>query len=379
MAYDGGVFTTNLASIDPNQATIVLTHGWIPLNPFLLNLAPLFPTNGIEDWPTAMAAQLHAQEPAANIVGWNWRNAATSPLSDPQQAGSQTPQQGTNFGVALLNVLGPNYSQPIHFIGHSFGTLVNAYAANFLQGTNWAGEPVSPTPWPATNMLMTLFGEAEVGVDKNFIFHPADLAALVAALAGGNAGYFNLPSYDHPLPRNFAWAENYVSEVGLLHTNAANVILTVGAPTDAPDPYHWLLAVGGFHGYPMSWYERTIQTDNSAMGFMWPHVWLLNDYSSFALAPPAGTMYFQADNSAPWNLTPTNWDFGTNFLIARINTYGSGLRSSFVQFGGNTLTANGTVKGQSMVAACRHGSLPAPRAAATTVEMRHNSRFIRGV
>jgi hypothetical protein len=345
MAYQGGVFTTNLALVDPNQMTFVLTHGWIPLNPLTLYLTPLFSPNGIDDWPTTMAAELHAQNPVANIVGWNWKDTATSPLSKPQDAGSQTPGEGFQLGNALFDALGPNYSQKIHFIGHSFGTLVNAYAANFLQGTNWAGEAVSSYPWPATNMLMTLFDEAEIGADKNFAMHPADLAALIAALAGQNGGYFNLPSYYHPLPRQFAWAENYVSEIGLPHTNAANAILTVGSPANAPDPVSWFLDVGSFHEYPVSWYEPTIQTDNSAMGFVWPYLWSLND-PAFANAPTNDSVYLQADTSNPWNLTPTSWNNGVSLLTARLQSYGSGFGNSFVQFANNTLTAGGTVSPQ---------------------------------
>jgi len=106
--------------------------------------------------------------------------------------------------VASLTALGPNYSKQIHFIGHSFGTLVNAYAANFLQGNNWAAEAVSSNPWPATNMLMTLFDEAEVGADKNFNLLSQDIRVL-RALNGSNDNYLNSPApYYHPLPKQFA-------------------------------------------------------------------------------------------------------------------------------------------------------------------------------
>jgi hypothetical protein len=341
MAYHGGIFTANLASVDPNQTTIVLAHGWIPLNPLTLNLTAIFTPNGIDDWPTTMAAELHAQNPAANIVAWNWKDAATSPLADPQQAGGQTPQQGMQLGQALLSVLGPNYSERIHFIGHSFGTLVNAYAANFLQGTNWGGtgEAVSPTPWPANNMLMTLFDEAEVGADIHFIPRRADLDALIGALKGQNG---NLPSYYHPLPRQFAWAENYISEFGLPHANTANAILTVGSPANAPDPKSWFLDLGSYHEYPVVWYEPTIQTWNSAMGFVWPYLWSLDD-PAFANKPVAGLVYEQADSSNPWHLTLTDWNNEVVSLITRLQAYGVGLGRSFVQFANNTLTANGTI------------------------------------
>jgi len=166
--FQNGSFAAYVAPVDTNSMTIVLTHGWIPLNPLTANLLPLFSPNGVDDWPTTMATELNANGVAANIMAWNWKSAAESSVSDPSVAGSRTPNQGILLGQALLNVLGPNYSKPIHFIGHSFGTLVNSYAANYLQGMNFANEPVSSTPWPATNMQMTLFDEAEVGADKNF-------------------------------------------------------------------------------------------------------------------------------------------------------------------------------------------------------------------
>lgn len=42
------------------------------------------------------------------------------------------PREGEKLGQALAQSLGNSYGQPIHFIGHSLGTLVNAAAANYL-------------------------------------------------------------------------------------------------------------------------------------------------------------------------------------------------------------------------------------------------------
>ena len=306
--FTDGAFTTNVA-LNPNIMTIVLTHGWIMTN----NDAPVSPNAGVGDWPTVMAQLLTNAITNANIVAWNWRDAAISSWLDPKQAGSQTPQQGTNLGAALLTALGPNYSKRIHFIGHSFGTLVNAYAANFLHGDHWAAEPVSLTPWPATNMLMTLFDEAEVGADKNFKLVSQDIQVILA-LAGFNDNYLNPPlPYYHPLPKQFVWADNYVSAFGLLHRNAANVILTNGFPTDAPNLPSWLNELVVFHNYPFQWYEETIQTSNSPMGFTWSFLWSVGD-PTFANAPSTGSVYIQTFKSSPWDLTVTNWNFGTNFV-----------------------------------------------------------------
>lgn len=337
----GGSFTANPPfPLDPNQMTIVLTHGWIPT----LNGTNLFPNGGPDGWPTDMAKQLLASGITGNIVAWNWTNGATSSVFKPEQAGSQS-TNGLALGQALLNELGPNYSKKIHFIGHSFGTLANAYAANFLQGANFASEQVSPTPWPATNMLMTLFDEAEIGANKNFNLSLNGIEnwfALAIALADGNGNYLNsAPAYYHPLPKQFAWADNYLSAFGLLHTNAVNVILTDGLPTDAPDPISLLKEIGAFHGYPIQWYDETVQSDNSAMGFVWADLWSLND-PTFANAPTNGSVFVQADNSSPWNLTPTSWSYGTNYLNQRFQAYQNGLGSSTAQIADNILTAHGT-------------------------------------
>jgi pimeloyl-ACP methyl ester carboxylesterase len=342
MAYHGGIFTTNLASVNPNQMSIVLTHGWIPLYP--LTGLSIFNPNGVEDWPTTMAAQLRSENSTANIVAWNWENAAKSSVTDPEQAGSQSPYEGTLLGQALLNVLGANYSKPIHFVGHSFGTLVNAYAANYLQGANFASEPVSPTPWPAANMQMTLFDEAEVGANVNFTLNSQDLDAL----ADANANLLTTSPYYHPLPKQFAWADNYVSAVGLLQSGAANVILTNEFPASAPDPFSWFGELGVFHGYPMPWYEETIQDDGaSLMGFRWS----FEKNGGFSGAPSVGSVYVQSGSE--WNLTATNWNYGTNFLNQRFQEYRGGVVNSINNQVPGLVTANGSVNGQIV------GALPA--------------------
>ena len=324
--FQNGAYASIGAFVDTNAMTIVLTHGWIPT---LINI-PLFTPNGVEDWPTTMAAQLHAQVPNVNIMAWNWESAATSPLNKPGQAGSQTPGQGVLLGKALLNVLGPNYSKPIHFIGHSFGTLVNSYAATFLQGTNFGnGQEWSSTPWPATNMQMTLFDEAEVGADANFNLDSAGLAAL----ANLNAGFFGASSYYHPLPLKFAWADNYVSAFGLLKTNAANVILTDGFPTNAPNLINWFEQLGSFHGYPCSWHSNTIQNEDiSKMGFKWSY----EQGGLFSQAPTNGSVYLQFNDNFPWDLTQKDWNYGTNYLNSNFQEYDAVAKST-AQIVGNII------------------------------------------
>jgi len=323
MAFHGGIFTANLASIDPNQMTVVLTHGW--------NDDPY-------SWATSMANLIHNNlpSPSPNIVAWNWSLMAKSAPDDPGIPAAQTGDQGRALGEKLLLTLGANYSKPIHFVGHSLGTLVNASAANYLQGANWANEDVSPTPWLATNMQMTLFDEAEVATGQSGLLNG------IRTLIGWNGNPLEpKPSYYHPLPKQFAWADNYVSAFGLLHPEAANVILTDGSPTDAPNPLALRDELAAFHGYPMNWYDETIQADLSAMGFLWS----FERGGWFSQAPATNSVYVQT--GAEWNLSATNWNYGTNYLNARFQQYQSALVDSFAQFAVGFV--NGSASGQAIL------------------------------
>jgi hypothetical protein len=345
LAYHGGIFTTNLASVDPNQATIILTHGWIPT----LAGIDLDPPVGVASWPTTLAAKLRANGVTGNIVAWDWSSVARSPVDTPGIPEQQTGDQGQILGERLLLALGTKYSQPIQFIGHSLGTLVNASSANYLHGDRWAQENVSPTPWPGTNAVMTLFDEAEVARGVN------SFGADIDTLAGRNGNPF-LPSTasdHHPLPKQFAWAENYISAFGLLQPGAANVILTNGFPANANNPISWFEEIVAFHGYPMDWYAETIQTDNSAMGFVWPFLWSLGD-SAFTNAPSEGSVYVQAFNTSQWDLMVTNWPFGTNLLAARFQEYRNGLAYSLIGQTLDSAAINGSGSGENIV-----GALPA--------------------
>ena len=323
MAFHGGIFTANLASIDPNQMTVVLTHGW--------NDDPY-------SWATSMANLIHNNlpSPSPNIVAWDWSLTAKSAPDDPGIPAAQTGDQGRALGEKLLLTLGANYSKPIHFVGHSLGTLVNASAANYLQGTNWANEDVSPTPWLATNLQMTLFDEAEVATGQSGLLNG------IRTLIGWNGNPLEpKPSYYHPLPRHFAWADNYVSAFGLLHPEAANVILTKGSPTDAPNPLGLRDELAAFHGYPMNWYDETIQTDVSALGFLWS----FERGGWFSQAPATNSVYVQTGSE--WNLSTSNWNYGTNYLNARFQQYQSELMVSSARF--TVGFVNGLATGQTIL------------------------------
>lgn len=349
MAYTGGIFTTNLATLDPNQMTIVLTHGWVPQNPLTGGL--LFDENGPTGWPSDMAEQLLANGFAGNIVAWNWTNEATSSALHPDIAGSLTPTNGILLGKALLNTFGPSYKQKIHFVGHSFGTLVNSYAADFLQGATFASDPTNSQPWPATNMFMTLLDEAEVGTDANLSLDKYDLELLLGQVANP---FQNSYPYYNPLPKQFAWAENYISAVGLMHTNAANFILTYGFPTSASTTSIWLNEFGSFHAYPVQWYEDSILPSTHTSGFGWSILWSAED-PAFANAPTNGSVYFQDEDTLV--LSQTNWSFGTNYLAARYQGYLTSFWNEPAQPNDDFVLANGPVSGQLQVSSYNDDSL----------------------
>jgi hypothetical protein len=261
--------------------TIVLTHGWIvPL--------PLGPA-GIDGWPTTIAKGLRSNgitPGIANIVVWDWRTAATG-IAPPQLL---TPGQGTALGENLLAVLGANYSHPVHFIGHSLGTMVNATAVNFLHGDRIPSTeaPVSPTPWPTDGepfIHITLFDEAaETTANTTYsqlIFDGNTVSQIQSPtlLSSENTTTLN---GSPPLPLHFTWADNYVAEVGFYHANAVNALLPYGLLKEDPV---------SAHGYPAQWYEESIEKPLDPLdplGFQFSFENDLKQVAPFSNIPPSG-------------------------------------------------------------------------------------------
>lgn len=235
----------------PDRMTIVLTHGWI-LDVFGTPLA-----GGIDGWPTEMAARLRANGVTAanvNILGWDWKAAATGTF--PPE--NNVPSQGVALGQALQSVLGAGYATNIHFLGHSLGAMVNAAAANYLHGDRTAQQPVSPTPWLPARTHMTLFDHAEIsriasaqvlfdGLTLNFD-SPTDVLKYAAQ---------TLQGWKPSMPVRSAWADNYISLVGFYLPNTLNVALQK-AEGDAG------LLFWQAHSYPMTWYDLSITRPTEA-------------------------------------------------------------------------------------------------------------------
>lgn len=242
------------SKIDLEKMTIVMTHGWVANWSDSSDAA-------IRGWPTQfqqalVSAKLNNQ---ANILAWDWEKEATWGVPPAWN----TTLQGELLGQALVRALGEGYKQPIHFMGHSLGTLVNARAANYLHdhGFDWA------------RTHMTLFDEAEM------------------------AGIFNLGSYA-PVPSQSYWVDSYDSLVGFVEISqnryeAVNILLWT--PTLNPVD---------LHGYSWSWYLQTIRNPSvSQIGFATSY-----ETGWFPTHTPivAGTTYIQHTSEFDFTVVAAN-------------------------------------------------------------------------
>lgn len=124
------------AGFDATKPTIVLTHGW-QLCPSVLDYR--CPASYTGKTPLASLLKSIQEAPAlrnadgtmkANVLTFDWPDAYTN---DPTLAKSFIDSAGIALANELKVKLGAVYTQQIHFIGHSYGTLVNAYAASALE------------------------------------------------------------------------------------------------------------------------------------------------------------------------------------------------------------------------------------------------------
>lgn len=264
------VFTGN-GLVDRNKMTIVLTHGW---------------KSASDGWPTALKNALVAKGCNANIVAWDWSDNADTVF--PSTSAARTASEGEALGSELLYVLGATYDQPIHFIGHSLGTMVNCRAADFIHGDakNSPGkQPGSTLKYNPQNTHMTLFDEAELVVPVNGIHLAIDV--LFKPLGDTTADLIN-NSWLKVIPDRSAWVDNYLSEVGSIHADAVNVLL-------------WRNATLGFeqsHSYATRWYSASIANPlSSLIGHRWSF-----ERNTISAAPARGTYFMQENDADPMTL-----------------------------------------------------------------------------
>lgn len=133
-----------LGTLDPTLPTVVLTHG---LQSIGFMVSGLWTGNCGDTTPCLQAKALiqGALKQPANVVYFVWEDAGQigGPLgwvpvkSEYDTAKLYAHTAGMMLSTLLrtgLNRPGQDYDQPIHFIGHSLGTVVNTYAAqDFLK------------------------------------------------------------------------------------------------------------------------------------------------------------------------------------------------------------------------------------------------------
>ena len=336
--FTNGTFASGIG-IDPNKSTIVLTHGW--------NESSLSST----DWPQEMANNIEFElgSSTPNIVAWDWTTEAAQPLTT---ATFDTQGQGYALGENLTNSLGANYSKRIHFVGHSLGTLVNAKAANFIHANGFS--------W--MNTQMTLCDEAEVAWGMI-----GDSWTTLTSLLQNDSS----PQLDwkHPLPDQCAWADNYITAVGMPHSQAVNVILTNLAPdmSNIQNDFDFFFVLGleklkftdqfvseitDFHNYSYIWYENTVSQINNPnnppylMGFL--RSWEGGGYYS---RPSPNTYYIESKNCPPsfpsysgydpaYNLVQITSDQANQYLNARPQNLISQVGANLVSSSANILANN---------------------------------------
>jgi hypothetical protein len=197
-------------ALDPTRPTIVLTHG---LQDDGQDQDALWTGTAI-----AQAAGLIGQllgPAAANVVRFVWDEAFQPlPFGLPARRGyiaarTATPDAGARLARDLLARLGSGYGQPIHFVGHSLGTAVNAYAARaFLAAA--PGVPVAQftaldRPHDVTKIpAVTAADERLYGLDADFFALNLPLGPRLRldnyfALGGSGVGApANGAVYNHP-------------------------------------------------------------------------------------------------------------------------------------------------------------------------------------
>ena len=240
LVFTNGGFVTN-GAIDPAKMTVVITHGWLSQPDY---------------WAEGMASNMVAGGVAnANIVAWDWRTAAGYP--DPGLSFSAIPRQGEKLGQVLSQSLGTSYGLPIHFIGHSFGTLVNGEAANYLHEQTGGAFPSSSTH-------VTLLDDAALGnvagrlVTMRYTI-PGLANPLTHDISSTILAQVMSVGFVFPVPHERAWMDNYISLVGIRHDEAVNVYLVEGVDHISP----WYSPIQ-LHSYAWQWYSKTAYLPSGA-------------------------------------------------------------------------------------------------------------------
>lgn len=141
--------TGNCTIFNPDLPTYIVTHGWQPGTDGYENEEFSFPNqlmpSGQKEILEAIRTRLKVTDSfginrvEANILAFEWEGAyPKGDLLDESAANKariNADYAGVLLGRALEDKLGESYTQDLHFIGHSYGTIVNAVATRYLETT----------------------------------------------------------------------------------------------------------------------------------------------------------------------------------------------------------------------------------------------------
>ena len=272
--FSGSGFSAD-APIYPSRMTIVISHGWNPDG-----------GQALASWATTLAYQIYNHHAlggnAPNIIGWDWSERAHTSLPPVDEAC----YQGEYLGQALHKLLGSGYSQRIHFIGHSLGTIVNAYACDYVHGSFLRDRNNPAIHWDRnlTQPHITLLDEGEVSsvFGQSVVTASAigwKVAQVKGALIAGTATA--IADWKNPIPNSATWTDNYISLVGIQRKDAVNVVLP--AMILSYNPGSGFPGLDQVHGYSHLWYQNTIQPTGAA-----PMVGFGRSFEKALAFPPGG-------------------------------------------------------------------------------------------
>jgi hypothetical protein len=157
--------------------------------------------------------------PMSNVVVWDWSETADTGVNFAL-AGQRAVREGRALGTTLLSELGVDYDQPIHFVGHSYGAVVDKNALEVVH------DPAL-SQWDRSLSHVTNLDGAE--------FTPVT---------------FNLPANRIPVPtRSVGYFDNYLSAFGDIHDEAVNVLLFDNLPTSVGPEGIFSGDIQAFHSY----------------------------------------------------------------------------------------------------------------------------------
>ena len=132
--------------IDPCRPTLILTHGMRYRTRYPATWEPL---SDLREIGEAAHERTSVTRPL-NILHFVWPKASRHLEAGVRNlpaivrfcihAFRETDAEGRTLATSLRELLGQGYREPVHFVGHSYGALVNAHAVCALSLAGWGGE-----------------------------------------------------------------------------------------------------------------------------------------------------------------------------------------------------------------------------------------------